>query len=899
VEREKRMRFKKFTLTLAFIALATLASVVPISAWVYQDGTPADTKFEEFGPRADKLFMKLGASYEDLENGVIDMLGLQLTPYWYERWTNPPFNEIINVVEQVSTGFLMLDINNANTSTSPVYPNPCSVLSFRQAIAHLVDRIWFDEIIGQGLYVPLWVPMSPALGKYYLNIPNPYPYNPATAENLLDEDWFPINPATGWRFWDRNQNGMEEPDEYLELKFVIRFDHPHRKQVGDRIADELNNVHIRVNRIYATASQAYIIVVVNRDFHLYTGACDFKEPKDLYRFHSSTNDYNGINDPELDYWLDALINAQSQNDAVTASHNAQQVFVNKSFKVPLCAYVDYKAMYRRYTGGTAGQPVIPDDGENKYRNQTWQGTVNALGQGIDNFFSFLNMHPTGYAYGDGENMTMRYGFPDTELHSLNPIYASQPSDWLVLNLIYDTLIKRDPYTTGWEPWIAKNFTVGNYTHPIYGQHTKVKITLRTDVTWNDGTPLTTADVYFTFVELKQLLETYEYPQPSWIENVESILDFKVLDPYNFEILFNVTKNYWALSWIGNTPILPKHVWKPIILLANPTEFAPDPNMIGSGPWRLKDYTRSSILLVANKPCTVVQTNLPGSQPIHSPYGYFKFYPIYVDLHFLGAFEYSHRLPPELETVSYKVTLENLIKEEIVVESMDVNPSNPVSSHWNETWPMDTRYRLIDWIDDDHSGFLNKGDVVVFMPQEEPPVPLEWYNVELLLFMPPGPHIMRLSPVIVGTKYLFLDDMLIETQQIILKSSVPHEQQRLYYPATGKHVFKVAFHIEEPNWNSWNLYCKWINYTFTFWVTMKEDIVGNTLYDDIGLPDYPYKNQLPSPDIKVDMKDIGTVAKAFGTYPGHPRWNPFADVNCDYKIDMRDIGAIAKKFGWHS
>ncbi|MEM2780868.1 MAG: ABC transporter substrate-binding protein, partial [Candidatus Bathyarchaeia archaeon] len=742
---------------------------------------------------------------------------------------------------------------------------------------------------------PIWVPMSPALGKYYLNIPNPYPYSPEAASTLLDENWFPINLITGWRFWDRNHNGLEEPEEYLELKFVIRTDHPHRKQIGDMIADELENVHIRVERIYATESEAFRIVIVERDFHLYTGAWSCGEdPTYLYGFHSSTNNYNGINDTELDFWLDALLNAQTQDEAVEASYNAQQVFINKSFKVPLCVYVNYKAMYRRYTGGTAGQPIIPDDGENLYRNQSWQGTVNALVRGIDNFFSFLNMHPTGFAYGDGENMTIRYGFNSP--WSLNPIYASS-EETFVLNLIYEALLKRDPYENGWYPWIAKNFTVGTYTHPLYGNRTKIKVTLRTDVTWSDGTPLTTADVYFTFVELKRLLEAHGYPPPSWIENVEHILDFKILDPYNFEILFNITMNYWALTWIGNTPILPKHIWKPIILVGDPTSPHPDPDMIGSGPWRLKELTKSYILMVANKPCSKAQTNLPGSQPVHSPHGYFQIYPLYVNIHFTAPYEYSHRIPPEVETAFYKVTLENLVREEIVVQGY-VDLSNPVSSAWNETWPMDIKYRLVNWTDDNHDKLLSEGDTVVLMPKEEPPVPLEWYNVELLLIMPPGPATMRLSPVIIGTKHLYLDNQLIESQNITLKATVPEEQERIYWPVAGKHTFKVAFHIEEPNWDCWKLQCRWINYTFTFWVTLREDIIGSTLYDDLNLSTYPYKHQLPTPDSKVDMKDIATVAKAFGSFPGHPHWNPFVDINYDYKIDMKDIASVSKKFGWH-
>jgi peptide/nickel transport system substrate-binding protein len=48
--------------------------------------------------------------------------------------------------------------------------------------------------------------------------------------------------------------------------------------------------------------------------------------------------------------------------------------------------------------------------------------------------------------------------------------------------------------------------------------------------------------------------------------------------------------------------------------------------------------------------------------------------------------------------------------------------------------------------------------------------------------------------------------------------------------------------------------------------------------------------------KVDIRDIATAAKAFGTDPTSPRWNPYADVNGDNKIDIRDIASIAKQFG---
>ncbi|MGD8545808.1 MAG: cohesin domain-containing protein, partial [Candidatus Bathyarchaeota archaeon] len=48
---------------------------------------------------------------------------------------------------------------------------------------------------------------------------------------------------------------------------------------------------------------------------------------------------------------------------------------------------------------------------------------------------------------------------------------------------------------------------------------------------------------------------------------------------------------------------------------------------------------------------------------------------------------------------------------------------------------------------------------------------------------------------------------------------------------------------------------------------------------------------------VDMRDIGLAAMAFGSEPGHPRWNPICDLNNDDKIDMKDIAMVARNFGW--
>jgi outer membrane protein assembly factor BamB len=50
------------------------------------------------------------------------------------------------------------------------------------------------------------------------------------------------------------------------------------------------------------------------------------------------------------------------------------------------------------------------------------------------------------------------------------------------------------------------------------------------------------------------------------------------------------------------------------------------------------------------------------------------------------------------------------------------------------------------------------------------------------------------------------------------------------------------------------------------------------------------------DGSVDVLDLIVVAKALGTYPGDPKYNPNADINSDVEIDVLDLILVAKYLG---
>ena len=53
------------------------------------------------------------------------------------------------------------------------------------------------------------------------------------------------------------------------------------------------------------------------------------------------------------------------------------------------------------------------------------------------------------------------------------------------------------------------------------------------------------------------------------------------------------------------------------------------------------------------------------------------------------------------------------------------------------------------------------------------------------------------------------------------------------------------------------------------------------------------------DGKVDLRDIGKIARHFGATPLSPSWDPMYDLNNDERINLADIGIAARHFGEHA
>jgi peptide/nickel transport system substrate-binding protein len=137
-----------------------------------------------------------------------------------------------------------------------------------------------------------------------------------------------------------------------------------------------------------------------------------------------------------------------------------------------------------------------------------------------------------------------------------------------LGLLYETLFRYDPLKDQFVPWLATN---GKWVGRNY------VLTVRPGVKWNDGKPLTAADVKFTFNTGK--LTGSEY-STMWKTGLASITSKGNVVTFHF----NTKPNFqdWDTT-LYNLAIVPQHIWKQYSATDITTGNA-DNAFVGTGPF---------------------------------------------------------------------------------------------------------------------------------------------------------------------------------------------------------------------------------------------------------------------------------------------------------------------------
>ena len=190
----------------------------------------------------------------------------------------------------------------------------------------------------------------------------------------------------------------------------------------------------------------------------------------------------------------------------------------------------------------------------------------------------------------GGNLRIAMPMPAT----LNPLLNSDPHVDAVLRLVFEPLVifdaEKRPVPN---PAITQSvvFSPGGGT---------VAVTLLNDIFWEDGSPITAADIAFSIDVLRN-----SAPESAiYRENVANIASHTVLDSRTLQI--NLRNPMWAMKYMLNFPIIPADYYRPVSM----TNLRAARNMhpLGNGPFRFLSYEAAgSLELIANE-------NAPGGAP---------------------------------------------------------------------------------------------------------------------------------------------------------------------------------------------------------------------------------------------------------------------------------------------
>lgn len=183
----------------------------------------------------------------------------------------------------------------------------------------------------------------------------------------------------------------------------------------------------------------------------------------------------------------------------------------------------------------------------------------------------------------------------SEPRSFNRYVAPDPTSDLVSLLTHGKLVRINKETQAWEPWLAEEVAAS----PDGMTYT---LTLREDVTFSDGTPLTSADVLFSFRAV------YDPDTGSALADALRVdgapLEVTAPDAHTVVVRFPAAFGPGP-RLLDNLPILPAHLLEPALTAG---EFrsawsltTPPSELAGLGPFVLADYVAGQRLVFARNP----------------------------------------------------------------------------------------------------------------------------------------------------------------------------------------------------------------------------------------------------------------------------------------------------------
>ncbi len=209
-----------------------------------------------------------------------------------------------------------------------------------------------------------------------------------------------------------------------------------------------------------------------------------------------------------------------------------------------------------------------------HNKERFSDFVPMYGTGAFNFWNALEMKPLT---GDRDLRVANVGEPG----SLN-VVSSSLGELEILQQVFDTIVRIRPNgeTVSWMATKIENPTPSSF-----------RITLRDDLSFHDGVPLTAADIAFTFDYYKK------NGQPRLNPYLKSILKVEAESDHVVRFDLDSPSASFLTVILGQSFILPKHIWEKVTdpqtrgVIENPEL------MIGSGPFVYDSWRRGEDIYV--------------------------------------------------------------------------------------------------------------------------------------------------------------------------------------------------------------------------------------------------------------------------------------------------------------
>lgn len=280
-----------------------------------------------------KIIADPNATFAALQAGDIDMIGVSVTPEVAQQVESDPNLKLVN--EGSSTAEITMGLNNSR--------EPLSDKRVREAITYAIDKNAIVQGAFNGLGTVISTHATPA-EPYYID-PNPYPYDPEKAKQLLAEAGYP---------------------DGFDINFEAAAEYPLERRAAEVIAQQLSEVGIRANLTIIDFSTWIQKIFINHDYDM--TIIGHVEPRDI-SIYGDPNYYFQYNNPKIKELLDQIEATPDEAGQIEHYKQIATIIADDAVNVWIYAPSNLVAARKDIYGFWKNAPIVTIDMTGVYRAQ--------------------------------------------------------------------------------------------------------------------------------------------------------------------------------------------------------------------------------------------------------------------------------------------------------------------------------------------------------------------------------------------------------------------------------------------------------------------------------------------------------------------------------------------------